>query len=246
MTTFLTATRAGVLAILCLVLTACNQTAVSGYDPKPSKSITDQRKAKIEASRKRAKAAKAKRKAAFLAKREEARKKARKRNGAKSSSSRKKVAKKTKRKTVRKAARKSTKRASRKVAKAKRKAGKKSVSKMKRVKKKTAAFVGGRSKGITKNAPWGCVPGRLKRVLDQVSRKYGRVIVNSTARSSRRNRMVGGKRRSYHLKCQAVDFRVAGSNKGLSRYLRSHPSVGGFKRYASGFYHIDTGPRRTW
>ncbi|EFL89672.1 D-Ala-D-Ala carboxypeptidase family metallohydrolase [Ahrensia sp. R2A130] len=246
MTTFLTATRAGVLALLCLVLTACNQTAVSGYDPKPSKSVTDQRKAKIEASRKRAKAATAKRKATFLAKREAAREKARSRNSAKSSSSRKKVAKKGKRKTVRKTARKSTKRANRKVAKVQRKVGKTSVSKKKRVKQKTAAFVGGRSKGITKNAPWGCVPGRLKRVLDQVSQKYGRVIVNSTNRSRSRNRMVGGKKRSYHIGCRAVDFRVAGSNKGLSRFLRNHPSVGGFKRYAAGFYHIDTGPRRTW
>ena len=66
------------------------------------------------------------------------------------------------------------------------------------------------------------------------------------AERRRRNRMVGGKKRSYHLKCQAVDFRVKGNNRGLSRFLRSHPSVGGFKRYASGFYHIDTGPRRTW
>ena len=115
------------------------------------------------------------------------------------------------------------KRASKRVAK-------RSVSKKRRVKKKTAAFVGGRSRGITKNAPWGCVPGRLKRVLDQVSRKYGRVIVNSTNRSRSRNRMVGGKKRSYHIGCRAVDFRVAGSNKGLSRFLRNHPSVGGFKR----------------
>ncbi|MEN0041826.1 MAG: D-Ala-D-Ala carboxypeptidase family metallohydrolase [Pseudomonadota bacterium] len=239
---FLTATRAGVFALLCLALSACTQTAVSGYDPKPSKSVTDQRKAKIEASRERARKAKAKRKAEFLAKREaaaEARKKGRK---AERKTTRKKVAKKTKRKTVRKAAQKSSKRATKKA----RKVAKTKTSKKKRVKKKTAAFVGGRSRGIVKNAPWNCVPSRLKRVLDQVSRQYGRVVVNSTYRSSSRNRMVGGKKRSYHLKCQAVDFRVAGSNKGLSRFLRSHPSVGGFKRYASGFYHIDTGPRRTW
>ena len=241
MTIFSNAARTGVFALLCLVLTACNQTAVSGYDPKPSKSVTDQRKAKIEASRERARKAKAKRQKEFLAKREAARAEKRK-SRAKRPSSRKKVAKKAKRKTIRKAAKKSNRRTTRKT----RKVAKKSVSKKKRVKKKTAAFVGGRSRGIVKNAPWGCVPGRLKRVLDQVSRKYGRVIVNSTARSSRRNRMVGGKKRSYHLRCQAVDFRVKGNNRGLSRFLRNHPSVGGFKRYASGFYHIDTGPRRTW
>ena len=96
------------------------------------------------------------------------------------------------------------------------------------------------------NAPSNCVPGRLKAVLSQVSAKYGPITVNSTVRSRSKNRSVGGRNKSYHLSCAAVDFRVHGSTKGLMSYLASNKSVGGLKRYSSGFYHIDTGPRRSW
>lgn len=96
------------------------------------------------------------------------------------------------------------------------------------------------------NAPSHCVPGRLKAVLSQVSAKYGPITVNSTVRSRSKNRSVGGKSKSMHLSCNAVDFRVHGSTKGLISYLASNKSVGGLKRYSSGFYHIDTGPRRSW
>ena len=110
----------------------------------------------------------------------------------------------------------------------------------------TSSFAGSRGRGITKNAPWNCVPGRLKSVIAQVSRKFGPVVINSTHRSRSYNRRVGGKRRSYHLSCNAVDFRVRGRTRGLTRWLARHPKVGGYKRYAGGFYHIDTGPKRTW
>ena len=112
-------------------------------------------------------------------------------------------------------------------------------------KKVTSAFVG-KPRGMRINAPWKCVPARLKRVLNQISKRFGPVTINSTARSRRHNRLVGGKRRSYHLRCQAVDFRVRGRTKGLKRWLARHPSVGGYKRYRTGFFHIDTGPKRTW
>ena len=104
-----------------------------------------------------------------------------------------------------------------------------------------------RSSGkIIQRASLRCVPKSLRSVIYQVSRKFGTVIVNSTGRSRRHNRSVGGARRSYHIGCRAVDFRVRGNQRGLYRYLRSHPSVGGLKRYRSGFYHIDNGPRRSW
>jgi uncharacterized protein YcbK (DUF882 family) len=96
------------------------------------------------------------------------------------------------------------------------------------------------------NAPSKCVPKRLKSVLERVASKYGPITVNSTLRSPSRNRRAGGKKRSWHLKCAAVDFRVHGGTKGLLAYLQKQQEVGGFKRYKSGFYHIDTGPRRTW
>jgi len=96
------------------------------------------------------------------------------------------------------------------------------------------------------NAPEKCVPGQLKAVLKRVASKYGPITVNSTFRSAKRNRKAGGKKRSWHLKCAAVDFRVHAGTKGLLTYLQEQKEVGGYKRYKSGFYHIDIGPRRTW
>ncbi len=121
-----------------------------------------------------------------------------------------------------------------------------SKSKKRRTRKRKSAYVGRKIRRISLNAPWKCVPGRLKSVIGQVSRKFGPVVINSTHRSRRRNRLVGGKRRSYHIGCRAVDFRVRGRTRGLTRWLARHPKVGGFKRYRTGFYHIDTGPKRTW
>lgn len=99
---------------------------------------------------------------------------------------------------------------------------------------------------IKLNAPWRCVPNKLKTVIVQVSRKFGPVIVNSTRRSRGRNRRIGGAGKSWHIGCRAVDFRVKGRTRGLYKWLRRHPNVGGLKRYRSGFYHIDIGPRRSW
>lgn len=96
------------------------------------------------------------------------------------------------------------------------------------------------------NAPSKCIPGSLKAVLADVSKKFGPITVNSTYRSPGKNRKVGGKGKSLHLGCRAVDFRVHGSTRGLLTWLRGHGKVGGYKRYSSGFYHIDNGPKRTW
>jgi len=111
---------------------------------------------------------------------------------------------------------------------------------------KASVTAPGRSSNITVNAPWKCVPDSLKVVLNEVSRRYGPVTVSSTHRSRSRNRQVGGAHQSYHLNCQAVDFRVNGNPSAVLKFLRSHPNVGGLKRYRSGFFHIDTGPRRNW
>jgi uncharacterized protein YcbK (DUF882 family) len=99
---------------------------------------------------------------------------------------------------------------------------------------------------IVYRAPTKCVPGSLIRVLKKVSAKYGPITVNSTFRSKGKNRRIGGRGKSLHLSCRAVDFRVHGSSRGLMRYLIAQREVGGFNRYPSGFYHIDNGPRRTW
>jgi hypothetical protein len=99
---------------------------------------------------------------------------------------------------------------------------------------------------IDYKAPAKCVPERLRNVLNRVSAKYGPITVNSTVRSRSRNRSVGGREKSYHLNCQAVDFRVHAGASGLIGFLSSAKDVGGLKRYPAGYYHIDTGPRRSW
>ena len=91
-----------------------------------------------------------------------------------------------------------------------------------------------------------CVPLRLKIALHKVSRRFGPIRVHSTHRWLFENWRKGGKPRSYHLTCRAVDFSIKGDPSGVTRYLISLPEVGGYKRYSRGFYHIDTGPRRTW
>lgn len=89
-----------------------------------------------------------------------------------------------------------------------------------------------------------CLPDRLRTAIAYVAQNFGRVRVNSTCRSPRHNRRVGGARRSWHLKGRAADIRVFGNIGKTARYLRR--VVGGFKHYDGGLFHIDTGPRRRW
>ena len=94
-------------------------------------------------------------------------------------------------------------------------------------------------------ASGGCLPGELRSVISGVS-QYGQVVVSSTGRGHSHNAAVGGAKGSYHLSCQAADFRVHGNVASAASYLRNHGSVGGFHHYGGGLFHIDTGPKRTW
>ena len=91
-----------------------------------------------------------------------------------------------------------------------------------------------------------CVPGNLKRVLNRVAKKFGRVVVHSTNRWWLENWWKGGARKSWHLNCKAADFRVKGRPSTVIAFLKKQKEVGGYKYYPAGFYHIDLGPRRTW
>ncbi|WP_428644857.1 YcbK family protein [Roseibium sp.] len=91
-----------------------------------------------------------------------------------------------------------------------------------------------------------CVPRKLKKVLNRVADRYGRVTVHSTKRWWLENWWKGGAKNSYHLNCRAVDFTVGGDPSSVIAFLKAQPDVGGYKHYSSGHYHIDTGPRRTW
>ena len=98
------------------------------------------------------------------------------------------------------------------------------------------------------DARW-CVPRELKRAVGAVSRKFGPVIVSSTKRHKRENRLKGGAKKSWHLKCKAVDFVVKtnASPAQIKAFLRKRSGVGGIAHYRrTGHFHIDTGPRREW
>ncbi len=101
--------------------------------------------------------------------------------------------------------------------------------------------------GVKWAANSGCLNSQLRAVVHQVASNFGPVTVNSTCRSRRHNARVGGAHHSHHLSGNAVDFRVHGRGaRGVYAFLRSHPSVGGLKFYRRGFFHIDTGSRRSW
>ncbi len=90
---------------------------------------------------------------------------------------------------------------------------------------------------------------RLSRLLAIVKNHYGRsVSVTSGCRSHKHNRRVGGAKRSMHLRCMAVDFRVAGVSKArLRRYVSGLPGRGGVGIYCGrSIVHLDVGPRRSW
>jgi hypothetical protein len=112
------------------------------------------------------------------------------------------------------------------------------------LKKKKQSSVTGGSARVQWVASSRCLPGRLRSAIHYVARNFGRVRVNSTCRSRRRNRRVGGVRRSYHLQSRAADIRVFGNIGKAARYLRR--VSGGYKHYGGGRFHIDTGPRRRW
>jgi len=105
-----------------------------------------------------------------------------------------------------------------------------------------------RSNPIIWNDTKWCAPIKLKIVLRKVARKYGPIRVHSTHRWPAENKRKGGKPKSYHLKCRAIDFSIKGdpTPNEVVNYLKSLSAVGGYARYKQGFYHIDNGPRRTW
>ena len=102
----------------------------------------------------------------------------------------------------------------------------------------------GGSYGVIWAANPRCLNKKLKSAIYYVARRWGRVRVNSTCRSRKHNRRVGGSKYSYHLTGKAADIRVWGNVRAAARYLRR--VAGGYKHYGGGLFHIDIGPRRSW
>lgn len=109
--------------------------------------------------------------------------------------------------------------------------------------KPSKSLTGGSVKWAASSA---CLDSSLRAIVYQVAANYGPLRVNSTCRSHRHNRRVGGAPRSKHLSGNAVDFRVFGNVRAVYAFLRSSGGVGGLKHYGGGLFHIDTGARRTW
>ena len=92
-------------------------------------------------------------------------------------------------------------------------------------------------------------PTELMRLLQDASSHFGRTaVVNSGYRTPERNRRVGGARNSQHMKCRAIDFRVAGVSVGdLRRYVMSNLhkwGIRGLGTYGT-HLHADVGDRKT-
>lgn len=101
-----------------------------------------------------------------------------------------------------------------------------------------------RSRGIIWAANPRCLNKKLKSSIEHVANNWGLVRVNSTCRSRKHNRRVGGSKHSYHLTGNAADIRIWGNVRAAARYLRK--VSGGYKHYGGGLFHIDTGPQRSW
>ena len=78
------------------------------------------------------------------------------------------------------------------------------------------------------------------------------ISVISGYRSEETNRMLaernaGVARNSYHIRGQAIDFRIEGIETSAIRDMGIRLRVGGVGFYKkSNFVHLDTGPRRHW
>ena len=99
---------------------------------------------------------------------------------------------------------------------------------------------------LRRSTPTNCLPGNLKTVVADIASRFGAVSIQSTHRSPQRNRRAGGARRSLHLECRAIDFRVKARGREVMTFLRGHKAVGGLKMYRNGIIHIDNGERRSW
>jgi uncharacterized protein YcbK (DUF882 family) len=89
----------------------------------------------------------------------------------------------------------------------------------------------------------------LRVALAQIGAHYGRPVeITSGCRSYRSNRLAGGRKGSYHLRCMAADIRVPGvGERQLLAYVKRLSVVGGVGTYCgNSIVHIDVGPKRQW
>lgn len=96
---------------------------------------------------------------------------------------------------------------------------------------------------------------KLYPLLALLNKRIGNnkpISIISGYRSAETNRMLarngsGVAKNSYHIKGQAIDFRINGKDTRDIRDIGIKLGVGGVGYYQpSNFVHFDTGPRRSW
>lgn len=91
-----------------------------------------------------------------------------------------------------------------------------------------------------------CLPSSLKRKVNQLESRFGRIRIISTFR--RGARIAGTGRVSKHASCRAIDFKPArGQYRQVVRWLRA-THRGGLGTYSCAMHHIhiDNGPKLRW
>lgn len=93
-----------------------------------------------------------------------------------------------------------------------------------------------------------CIPPKLLGFIDELRTRFGRVEINSGYRSPKHNRNVGGARRSQHMNCNALDFKVPGVPRAEVKLFLTAKFSGraGIGYYCNERFHLDVGTPRQW
>lgn len=105
-------------------------------------------------------------------------------------------------------------------------------------------------RGVTTNTDdnTSCFPQELLRLVNELRNRFGTVEINSANRSRTHNIQVGGARRSQHLTCNAMDFKIPGVSRQevklfLTANFRGRAGIG---FYCNDRFHLDVGNPRQW
>lgn len=91
-----------------------------------------------------------------------------------------------------------------------------------------------------------CIPKRVQTVLNNIQKKFKKVIIKSGYRARADNARRGGAKGSLHIQCRAIDFLIpnqANSNqqRQLLAFLKEQKSQGPLRYniYPTGRAHVD-------
>lgn len=101
---------------------------------------------------------------------------------------------------------------------------------------------------INTNTTTSCFPPRLIGFIEELTAKFGNVVIQSGYRDAKHNARVGGAKHSQHIHCNAVDFSIPGVDKREVRaYLAANFSGrAGIGYYCNNRFHLDVGTPRQW